>query len=195
MNLIDVVRDHKKYNQSNSVQWFIANVTQLAKQTNLGPQAVLGLNQHYQTGVIRPGGMFFFMYDPKHKDTLPYYDTFPLVLPFNQTGEHFWGLNIHYLPYGARLGLLNSLMTLPKASAGNQRDRLILNWQLLNNAARFPAVSVCVKQYLKSHVKSRFVEVPMNAWAVAAMLPVQRFKNAPHTDVWKQSRNAMKRKY
>ena len=26
------------------------------------------------------GGMFMFMYDPKHKDKLPYYDNFPLVI-------------------------------------------------------------------------------------------------------------------
>lgn len=26
------------------------------------------------------GGMFMFGYDPKHKDTLPYYDVFPLVI-------------------------------------------------------------------------------------------------------------------
>ena len=25
-----------------------------------------------------PGNMYMFFYDPKHKDTLPYYDTFPL---------------------------------------------------------------------------------------------------------------------
>ena len=27
------------------------------------------------------GKMYFFIYDPKHKDTLPMYDRFPLVFP------------------------------------------------------------------------------------------------------------------
>ena len=30
---------------------------------------------------IVPGNLYLFRYDPKHKDTLPYYDTMPLVLP------------------------------------------------------------------------------------------------------------------
>ena len=27
------------------------------------------------------GSMYMFFYDPKHKETLPYYDTFPLAHP------------------------------------------------------------------------------------------------------------------
>ena len=29
---------------------------------------------------LKIGGLYLFSYDPKTKDTLPYYDTFPLVL-------------------------------------------------------------------------------------------------------------------
>src|SRR5579859_4289851 len=44
------------------------------------------------------GKMVMYTYDPKLKEKLPYYDTFPLgiVVAFNKTG--FYSLNLHYLP-------------------------------------------------------------------------------------------------
>ena len=43
------------------------------------------------------GKLYFFMYMPKHKGTLPYYDTFPLVLPIQKESDGFLGINFHYL--------------------------------------------------------------------------------------------------
>ena len=190
MSILDTIRENPRYSPSNSVQWFMANINKMAKDTNLGPQKVLGQNQHYQTNNIMPGGLYFFMYDAKYKDTLPYWDSFPLVLPFNKTADHFWGLNLHYLPYGARLTLLDALMGFAKVKSNN---RLQVSWKMLNNASRFPEVQPSVKQYLRSHVKSMFVEVPMEAWAIAAMLPVQRFKNGTVQQAHRDSRSHISR--
>ena len=41
------------------------------------------------------GRMYTFFYDPKTKDELPYYDTFPVVLIIETTGNGFTGLNLH----------------------------------------------------------------------------------------------------
>ena len=49
------------------------------------------------------GRMSMFFYDPKFKQRLPYYDTFPLLLPLEPMKGGFIGLNFHYLPYVARL--------------------------------------------------------------------------------------------
>ena len=43
------------------------------------------------------GRMSMFIYDPKLKDKLPYYDTFPLVLPIETYSNGFLGINLHYL--------------------------------------------------------------------------------------------------
>ena len=42
------------------------------------------------------GRMYFYFYDPKTKDTLPYYDKFPLVIPIERYPDGFLGLNLHY---------------------------------------------------------------------------------------------------
>ena len=51
-----------------------------------------------------------FIYDPKLKDKLPYYDTFPLVLPVEQYKDGFLGINLHYLSIPMRMRLLDRLM-------------------------------------------------------------------------------------
>jgi hypothetical protein len=43
------------------------------------------------------GRMYFYFYDPKTKDSLPYYDRFPLVIPIERYSDGFLGLNLHYI--------------------------------------------------------------------------------------------------
>ena len=44
------------------------------------------------------GNMYMFFYDPKTKDDLPYYDSFPLTVVVGPAPGGFYGLNLHYLP-------------------------------------------------------------------------------------------------
>src|SRR6056300_287940 len=56
------------------------------------------------------GSMQMFFYDPKTKDTLPYYDKFPLVVVVGPAEGGFYGLNLHYLPPILRAKMLDALM-------------------------------------------------------------------------------------
>ena len=62
------------------------------------------------TGKQIPGGMFMFFYDPKTKETLPYYDSFPLTIIVDAAPGGFTGLNLHYLPMVLRAKFLDALM-------------------------------------------------------------------------------------
>ena len=55
------------------------------------------------TGRVNFGALNMFIYDPKLKNKLPYYDTFPLVLPIERYRDGFLGINFHYLPYACLL--------------------------------------------------------------------------------------------
>ena len=61
------------------------------------------------TGRVSFGALNMFIYDPKLKNKLPYYDTFPLVLPLERYRDGFLGINFHYLPYALRARLLSRL--------------------------------------------------------------------------------------
>ena len=56
------------------------------------------------------GSMYMFFYDPKLKETLPYYDSFPLSIVIKPAPGGFLGMNLHYIPPILRAKLLDSLM-------------------------------------------------------------------------------------
>ena len=55
------------------------------------------------------GKLNMFFYNPKLKKELPYYDTFPLVLPIERYSDGFLGINFHYLPIPLRMNFFNLL--------------------------------------------------------------------------------------
>ena len=56
-----------------------------------------------------PKHLNMFVYAPKFARKLPYYDTFPLVLPIESYSDGFLGINLHYLPIPLRIRLLDRL--------------------------------------------------------------------------------------
>ena len=119
------------------------------------------------------GKMYFFWYDPKHKDTLPMYDRFPLVFPIESYPDGFLGLNLHYLSFKERSALLNTLMKFRNNNKMNATTKLRVTYDLLNSTSRIAsAMRPCIKRYLYTQVRSSFVEVTADEWDKAMQLPV-----------------------
>lgn len=135
------------------------------------------------------GRMYMYFYDPKHKETLPYYDRFPLIFVMDITKDGFYGLNLHYLPPLFRARLMDALYSIERND--NQRDskKLRMNYNLLKSAAKFRYFKPCVKRYLNAYVRSRFLYVPAEEWDIALMLPTERFKKSRKQKVWRESRS------
>lgn len=138
------------------------------------------------------GRMYLFMYDPKMKDDLPYYDRFPLVFPFRRVNGGFYGINLHYLPHMLRAKLMDNLYSLANNKNNDDTTKLRLSYALLNNASKFRYFKPCVKHYLNSHVKTRFLWVPADQWETALFLPLERFVGATKQQVWRDSRKMVK---
>lgn len=134
------------------------------------------------------GRMFFYYYDPKTKDTLPYYDRFPLVLPIELYRDGFLGLNLHYIHPKHRIILLDKLSDYASNDRFDEKTKLRLTYQTLQAAASTFEAVPCIKRYLFSHVESRFLEIYANEWDVAALLPVEQFEKASKNKVWSDSR-------
>lgn len=184
---LQTIFDQYRYDQSiqkKSKTWFQQQATMLARKRINEKQL---FSQNKAVSKVMPGKLYMFYYDPKHKDTLPYYDTFPLVFPFRAMPDGFLGLNMHYLPYFHRVQLMTRLLDFANNKTLDENTRLRYSWSLLNGAARFQTASACVKHYLKDHVASTFLEIPGEDWHTAMMLPVERFVGANKVTVWGDS--------
>ena len=133
------------------------------------------------------GGMYFFVYDPKGKDTLPYYDRFPLVLPLKRLPDGFIGLNLHYLPIKYRVLFLRKLLQFAIYNDEDEIKRIRITYPILDASSKLKEFRPCIKHYLYSHIKSRILAVEPNEWDVATYLPVHQFKKAQPKQVWQDS--------
>ena len=134
------------------------------------------------------GRMYFYYYDPKLKDMLPYYDRFPLVIPIEQHSDGFLGLNLHYIDPKQRIILLDKLSEFATNSAFNEKTRLRLSYNMLKQTSKVYEKKPCIKKYLYKHIDSRFLEITADEWDIAAMLPVESFVGASSSKVWSESR-------
>lgn len=137
---------------------------------------------------IRPGEMYMYLYDPKYKDTLPFYDRFPLIFPFRVEGGRFWGINLHYLPHNYRALLMDSLYEITTNNRYDESTKLRISYDILNSSSKFRYFKPCVKQYLFEHLQSQFIYIYPSEWDIALMLPLERFTKASKPQVWSNSR-------
>lgn len=141
------------------------------------------------TNFVVPGSMYLFAYDAKHKETLPYWDRYPLVFPFQMEKDGFLGINLHYLPPSLRAELLSALMSL-KSTSVKSRD-LALSYSVLNSFSKLRYFKPCVKRYLSGHVRSRFLYIEPEEWPVAIFLPLQKFQGASAGKVYADSKKRL----
>lgn len=192
--LLDVF-ERNKYDlataATKSRAWFQQQVLLLARQRITPPQVLKGDPSALTTSVL-PGRLYMFVYDPKLKATLPYYDKFPLVFPFRKVEGGFLGLNMHYLPYHLRIQLLDRLMIFANNDKMDETTRIKYSWALIDGVSRFAAAKPCVKHYLNDHLRSSMRQVHAQDWATAMLLPVERFVGASLEEVWKDSKRKMR---
>ena len=171
-----------------SRNWFMNNVRTL-KTINVKQDI---LNQ--QKNVIknlRIGSMYMYVYDPKTKKKLPYYDRLPLIIVLSYNTKTVMALNLHYLPIRMRELLLQHLLDLVNNTKYDRTTRMLATYDLLKTARRYKYMKPCVKRYLYSHVKSNIVKIPPAQWARSIYLPVERFKKETKEQVWINSIQSM----
>ena len=169
MSIFDEISKLKKSGKE-PYQWYRNRIKELGTPS----QAQL-IRDGKITGRVNFGALNMFIYDPKLKNKLPYYDTFPLVLPIERYRDGFLGINFHYLPYALRAQLLSRLD--PNA-----------NYSALKNVK---LVKPTLKRYLNSNVRSRFRKLEEEDFMTAIMLPVQRFRKSSASKVWSDSRKVI----
>lgn len=185
IDLRRIVHAEAKKEAKRSWSWYENKVRNAA--AGMSAQRFLGDNIAHQTKTVSPGDMIMYFYDPKTKNDLPYYDTFPLLLPFGMDEKHFTGLNLHYISPAQRAVLLQKLMEYVTDDKLSPKTKINASWSVLKNASTFPEVAPCVKQYLFGRVKSNYIVIPPKEWEYVIWLPLEKFKKSSNEAVWADS--------
>lgn len=173
-------------NTADARAWFRSNAK---KVSSVNHRRILKEEDRLQKRINRYsiGRMYMFLYDAKWKDTLPYWDMFPLVFPIELYDDGFLGINLHYLSPFLRAKLMDALYTTANNKKFNDTTKLRITYGILKSASKFKYFEPCVKRYLFSQCKSRFFYVAPNEWDMALLLPTERFQKASNAKVFRDS--------
>ena len=170
-----------------SRDWFRRKAQELRRVNRrelLGSEDVKLVNR--QNPLI--GSMNMFFYDPKHKDKLPYFDRFPLIIIVGPAPKGFYGLNLHYLPPILRAKLLDELLNNLNNKSYDETTRFQINYSMLKRVSNMRYFKPCYKHYLTQHVKSRMARVNAPDWEIATFLPTADFEKGSKAQVYRDSR-------
>ena len=169
-------------------KWFRDKVKNMR---SINRQSLLKDEQLVRTTRPRMGEMYMFFYDPKNKETLPYYDTFPLIIMVEKAPGGFYGLNLHYLPPPLRAKFFDALMETMNNNRYDETTRFRTRYRILKSVRKLRFFEPCFKHYLTKHVESRIMKVEAPEWEIALFMPTQRFKKATATKVYTDSRKML----
>lgn len=170
----------------NSRKWFLEKVADMKRGRRITPNKALA-SGGYMTTEIKPGSLYMFFYDPKLKESLPHYDTFPLVFPYKPAPGGFLGLNLHYLGYKERFVLFKKLLDI-NGSRISDTTKIQYSWSMINGMAQLSNAKYCIKHYLNEHVASPFTKVAPNDWTTAMLMPVEKFVGDTKENIWSKNR-------
>lgn len=189
-----IVTDAEKKGQvinrtKRSINWLRNRAQEITPQRVAPSRMLTGRPKEELSFSPKIGDMMMFVYDPKLKKELPYYDTFPLIFPLKTVKGGFHGINMHYLPYRHRAMLMDALLaTQLNNTKFDETTRMKISYDILQSASKFKYFKPCYKHYLNKHVQSRFIWIPPTEWDFALFLPTERFKKADKYEVWEDSK-------
>jgi hypothetical protein len=182
-SILDTLVD-KQGGTQKSASWYQKAVASMADRLTANKL----MSQGKLTSRPNIGLLNLFFYDPKYKKTLPYYDTFPLVLPLEAIPGGFSGLNFHYLPPGLRFRLLDQIQRFATNNKMDSTTRLNVSY---SGVKSIPLVKPTIKKYLYKHVRSSFLKIDLTQAALAVYLPVQQFKKSSDAAVYAAARRVI----
>lgn len=167
--------------EDNAIDWYKQKINDLGKGA-FSPSKLMN-TEELLTRRLMPGQLYLFYYDPKYKDTLPYYDTFPLLYPYAKTPDGFIGYNLHYLPPILRFKVMGTLLGIERSN-NNAQKKLAYSYGVLNSRDLQKYYEPCIRRYLREHVRSNFLRIPYEDWLSAAVMPTERFVKSSSAKVW-----------
>ncbi len=138
------------------------------------------LTMHPKNRPILVGTMVTFRYlDPKYKDKLDYYDSFPLVIILGYAEgvnkqQLEMGLNLHYFPPDIRYKVLDTIYKMyeriyDKARREGVAKAFNINYKTIMAGLKKYKPEFALRSYIPSR-RSKTFEIPVNHWESAIFI-------------------------
>lgn len=162
----------QNYTQDELTDW----INNKAKDLTTGVVQKRLLNSKRAAGQATIGNLYFFKYDPKHKDKLPIYDRYPMAFPIKMYGDGFLGVNMHYLAMGRRREFVKSVNEYRESSPD---DRINVNAELFRELVGtkriYEQMPQAVHRYLYKHLRSRVITILPAEYEKAVQLRIDEW--------------------
>lgn len=172
-------------NSRESLEWLRRKYTSLRPSDVTEKQFMQDVERRRKTPLV--GRMYMFLYKPKYRNELPYYDRFPLVFPLRRVAGGFYGMNMHYLPPKYRALLMDQLYDTLNNTAFDETTKLRINYNILNASAKYRWFKPCVKHYLTQYMQSTLIYIEPTEWNLALFVPSEQFRKDNKRNVWQES--------
>jgi hypothetical protein len=166
-------RNIQRFSQQ-SFKWYTDKLLTLGQKP--AQDELLGMKDHVRRD-IRPGFMYTYRYDAKHKDTLKYWDKFPLIIMIGPAKGGWYGINLHYLPPRTRAAFFDKLLAISSDVRFDNNTKIKVTYGFLKSTSQYKEFKPCFKHYLKSHVKSKFIKIQPDEWEAVLYFPTTSFES------------------
>ena len=155
-----------------SMAWLKMKIKALQQNTEISGRDVLK-----ERTTFKPGQLYLYVYDAKHKKTLSKWDSLPLAIILERRDTSFLGLNLHYLSINERSILLGKLLQSDSVyNKGNDILKVKINYEDLKKSSGFyKGYEVCIKEYLYSNIRGKILPIDSHEWLYVILLPLENF--------------------
>ena len=192
MSQREVERIIREFERSNRRPWSEESTRWLATNLSKIQSEIRSENYNrkkawvFAPGNLLSGSMLFFGYDPKTKNDLNFWDSFPLIILLKKTGRSLLGLNLHYLSPMLRARLMNSFLKFVDDPNyyENPNATFKLTYSLLKQTQSLAAFRACIKRYKLANIVTPVNLIPANEWKYTVFMPLDKFRGASRQEVW-----------
>lgn len=168
-----------------------------AKKNPMDPTVVFCENQMMQVGKLNQ-----FNYNPKHKNTLDYYDKKPLVLSLGviqrKKMRYELGINLNFIPAPYKWYILDKIQRTYSGFFQRQKDGRASNNALKQPQIRYRYAAIkamlsqygfefAIRMYIPSR-KSKLYCINYNNWVTASFLSIEKFEGITYKQMIKEFR-------
>lgn len=185
--MVELSAKNENFNEMSlrSLNWYKKKVKDVFGAAETNPEKFFD-KANYPNKPI-PGNIITFKYNPKTRDTLKYYDIFPLVLVLKLIPGGFIGLNFHYLSPADRADFMNKLEPFQRV-ASQGIIRINITYSMLKVSTRLVHYKACLRSYKRSQIGNMLYTLTPDEWELALFLPTEKFVKVTKRRVWNISR-------